>query len=125
MPCIEICNLLGLTCSPRISMELRLGMVSVNKSLIGHFKGSNITSLFAHRMFYNKIPPNTPKHGNGSVLLKRVYKFIGLLWITVIWASARENLSSGVREQHRNRSACASAQSDQCLCYSLFEKCHM
>ena len=36
-----------------------------------------------------------------------------------IWASSRENLSSGVCEQQRRRPACASAQSDQCLCYSL------
>ena len=36
-----------------------------------------------------------------------------------------ENLSSGVCEQHRRRPACASAQSDQCLFYSLFWKYHM
>ena len=44
-------------------------------------------------------------------------------WIgkdVLIWASARENLSSGVCEQHRRRPACASAQSDQRLCYSQF-----
>ena len=41
------------------------------------------------------------------------------------WASSRENLSSGVCEQHRRRPACASAQSDQRLCYSLFGKFHM
>ena len=34
-----------------------------------------------------------------------------------IWASTRENLSSGVCEQHMCRPACASAQSDQRLCY--------
>ena len=28
-------------------------------------------------------------------------------------------------EQHWRRPACASAQSDQRLCYSLFGKCHM
>ena len=39
-----------------------------------------------------------------------------------IWASTRENLSSRVCEQHRRRPACASAQSDQRLCYSLSEK---
>ena len=36
-----------------------------------------------------------------------------------IWASSRENLSSEVYEQQRRRPACASAQSDQRLCYSL------
>ena len=41
------------------------------------------------------------------------------------WTSLRENLSSGVCEQHRCRPACASAQSDQRLCYSFFEKFHM
>ena len=36
-----------------------------------------------------------------------------------IWTSTRENLSSGVCEKQRRRPACASAQSDQRLCYSL------
>ena len=36
-----------------------------------------------------------------------------------------KNLSSGVCEQHRRRPACASAQSDQRLCYSLFRKNHI
>ena len=40
----------------------------------------------------------------------------------IIWALTRENLSSGVCEQHRRRPACASAQSYQCLCYSFFWK---
>ena len=31
----------------------------------------------------------------------------------------------GVCEQHRCRPACASAQADQRLCYSLFEKYHI
>ena len=42
-----------------------------------------------------------------------------------IWAATQENLSSGVCEQHRLRPACASAQTDQHLCYSLFGKYHM
>ena len=41
------------------------------------------------------------------------------------WASNREKLSSGVCEQHRCRPACAYAQSDQRLCYSLLGKYHM
>ena len=40
-----------------------------------------------------------------------------LTLIVVIWALARDNLSSGVCEQHRHRPACASAQTDQRLCY--------
>ena len=43
----------------------------------------------------------------------------------IIWASMRENLSAGVCKQHRRRPACASAQSDQRLCCSLFEKYHV
>ena len=43
----------------------------------------------------------------------------------MIVAATRENLSSGVCEQHRRRPACASAQSDQRLCYSLNGKYHM
>ena len=35
--------------------------------------------------------------------------------------STRENLSSGVCEQHRRRPACAFVQSDQRLCFSLTE----
>ena len=38
----------------------------------------------------------------------------------IIAASTRANLSSGVCKQHRRRPACASAQSDQRLCYSRF-----
>ena len=45
--------------------------------------------------------------------------------IYLIWAATRENLSSGVYEQHRRRPACASAQSDQRLCFSLFGKYQM
>ena len=40
----------------------------------------------------------------------------------IIWASTRENLSSEVCEKRRRRPACASAQSDQPLYYSHFEK---
>ena len=36
--------------------------------------------------------------------------------------STRENLSSGIGEQQRHRPVCASAQSAQHLCYSLFGK---
>ena len=41
------------------------------------------------------------------------------------WASMRENLSSGVWEQQRRRPACASTQSDQRPCYSLFGNYHI
>ena len=45
--------------------------------------------------------------------------------VCIIWAATGENLSSGVCKQHRRRQVCTSAQSDQCLCYSLFGKYHM
>ena len=45
--------------------------------------------------------------------------------INYIWALSRENLSSGVCKQQRGRPACAFAQSDQCLCFLLFEKYHI
>ena len=41
------------------------------------------------------------------------------------WASTQENLSSEVCEQQRRRPACASAQSDQRLCYSHTGKYHI
>ena len=41
------------------------------------------------------------------------------------WASTRENLSSVGCEQQRRRPACASGQSDQCLCNSLIGKYHI
>ena len=37
----------------------------------------------------------------------------------ILFGPQGKNLSSGVCEQHRRRPACASAQSDQRLCYSL------
>ena len=41
------------------------------------------------------------------------------LHCTRIWAGPWENVSYVISEQQRRRSACASAQSDQCLCCSL------
>ena len=41
------------------------------------------------------------------------------------YTSQSENLSSGIGEQHRHRSACASVQSDQSLCYLLIGKYHI
>ena len=43
----------------------------------------------------------------------------------IIWASNRENQSSGVYHQQRCRPACPSAQSDQRLCHSLVGKYHI
>ena len=47
--------------------------------------------------------------------LKLYEKNVSISMCTNNWASPRENLSSGVCEQHRCRPACASAQFDQRL----------
>ena len=48
-----------------------------------------------------------------------------LIWTFIKWASTRENMSSGCREQQGRRPACISAQSDQRLCFLLFGKYHI
>ena len=65
----------------------------------------------------------------GSMLNFKIFHFCitfhhfrFILTVVVIWALTRGNLSSGVWEQQRRRPACASAQTDQRLCYSLFGK---
>ena len=61
--------------------------------------------------------------------IQTYYEFVQSLChgsqVCSIWAATRENLSSGIWEQHRRRPACASAQSDQRLCYLLFAKNHI
>ena len=60
--------------------------------------------------------------GNFNLILLFCYKLMICIFSSckrvIIWASTRENLSSGICEQHSHRPACAFAQSDQCLCYS-------
>ena len=51
--------------------------------------------------------------------------YTGFTVYWIIWASSRENLSSGDGKQHRRRPACTSAPSDQRFCYSLFRKDHL
>ena len=51
--------------------------------------------------------------------------FLDSHMLNINWALMQENLSSGVCEQQRRRPACASAQSDQHLCYSLCGKYHI
>ena len=51
--------------------------------------------------------------------------YLQALVLSVIWALTRINLSSGVCELQRRGPACASVQSDQHLCYSLFRKYHI
>ena len=72
----------------------------------------------------------TQKQSSGIVNNKGVDKpahlcclistFIICSWESIIWASMRENLSLVVCEQHRRIPGCASMQSGQGLCYSLF-----
>ena len=45
--------------------------------------------------------------------------------VMIKWASTRENMSSVAWEQQRRRPACASAQTDKRLCYSLIGKYHI
>ena len=56
-------------------------------------------------------------------MLKQGWRLAGVKGLKIVycnnWASVRENLSSEVCEQQKRRPACASAQSDQRLCYSL------
>ena len=56
-----------------------------------------------------------------EIIKPLAYRFLGNV-TCMKWASTRENLSSELCEQHRRRPACASAQSDQRLCYSRFVK---
>ena len=72
----------------------------------------NVENLFAYRTFL-------------FACLQITAQVYSLTTSCIIWASTRENLSSGVCEQHRRRPACASAQSDQRLCYSRFVKHHI
>ena len=44
--------------------------------------------------------------------------------IILIWASTRINLSLGICKKQMHRHACASAKTDQHLCYSLYGKYH-
>ena len=78
---------------------------------IGH--GSSETNDSTLPFSFTKVREKTFKNG----VKDKLYKVKG--------AATRENLSSGVCEQHGCRPACASAQSDQRLCYSLFGKYHM
>ena len=99
----------------------------------------SLTSLFVVRIQQNQIflrqgsvnlhchfKPTTLQIFISSLLKKQTdvdpYCFPNMIHN---WAATRENLSSRVCEQYRRRPACASAQSDQRLCNSLFAKYHM
>ena len=62
---------------------------------------------------------------SSHMITKVISGYFISVYALIIWASTRENLSSGVCEQHRHRPACASAQTDQRLCYSLLGKYHI
>ena len=63
---------------------------------------------------------STALKGETCSLISICYRFYRQS--TSKWAPTRENLSSGVCKQQRRRPACASAQTDQRLCYSLCGK---
>ena len=96
-----------------------------------------ILSTFIERKTCQSLTPLTKLSGSAHVWTKlNPFKFplwqnfldprmSRLSWTLLNWASTRENLSSGVCEQHRRRPACASAQTDQRLCYSPIEKYHI
>ena len=68
---------------------------------------------------------NTIGHANAYTYVIDILKaFCQILNIVTlyIWPTTRETLSSGFCLQQRRRPACASAQSDQRLCYSLIGK---
>ena len=64
--------------------------------------------------------------GRESNSLTHIYRTgCGTHELSMIWASTRENLTSGLCAQKRRRPACASAQSDQRFYYSLIAKYHI
>ena len=58
-----------------------------------------------------------------DIVLK--YKYENPFLVRHIMGLDQKNMSFGVCEQQRYRPACAYAQTDQCLCYSLFGKYHI
>ena len=75
------------------------------------------------RMFYPLI--KLRNHQNQTTPICQSFKWSNFGAMNIKWASTQENLSSGVCERQRRRPACASLQSDQRLCYSLFRKYHI
>ena len=85
---------------------------------IGHFVGFIVLWLFC----------DLSKCQNKSFVLYFLSRFsfflpfalsLEIMPRTYKWAGPWENVSYVICEQQRRRSACASAQSDQCLCCSL------
>ena len=94
------------------------------------------TGLFRTESYFEEITFIRDANSDATACL---VIYLGKLFLTIIfskriyivstlnniWALSRVKLSSGVCKQHKCRPASASTQSDQCLCYSLFGKCHM
>ena len=79
-----------------------------------------------HVSLLNKLSHPVSLYLEGSTLNKSQDG----LWLKeqgskISYGPRHEKLSSRVCKQHRRRRACASAQSDQRLYYSLYEKYHM
>ena len=72
----------------------------------------------------NFRPASSSRDGSWVGLVKvalQMFQISPFLWRNreSIWAGPWENVAYVICEQQRRRSACASAQSDQCLCCSL------
>ena len=86
--------------------------LSLNYKLLGGTVFHNLS------LKYKLFNTNT----NVVQFYSHIQRFAILVSSGIIRASSRENLSSEVCEQQRRRPACASAQSDQRICCSLFGK---
>ena len=104
--------------------EILKGVLQVSIS------GPLLFYVFLNDIFYFVLKSTKANHDKFQALCigKKTYDNIETFRISdtdIKLAATRESLSSGVCEQHRHRPACASAQSDQRLCYSLFGKYNM
>ena len=117
-----ICSLRPITNLSVIQGRVFLGRTSTKLGLMCLAQGHNaVTPL--------RLEPAAPrsrvKHSTTEPLRSHSSYGTQVARNSIIWASTRENLSSGVCEQQSRRPACASAQSDQRLCYSPLGKYHI
>ena len=101
---------------------------SLNIILLIYFSLTQTDQLLVHLQSFstNAVHYNVPESVKNGVPLFYLPQPTSIVpSLNIIWASLPDNLSSRIWEQHRRRPACASAQSDQHLCYSHLGKCHM
>ena len=82
-----------------------------------------ITIIHSKTLLINEQRDKVHMHSFEITVYYLMHDF--LICSGMLWASARENLSSGLCKQNRRRPAWADAQSHQRLCYSLFGKYSM